>query len=157
VLGPLLGPDLSASILVIKRMMDGGMPAAPRLCFGVVDVRDVADLHLRAMTHPLARGERFLCSAGDFLPLVEVARVLRTRLGAAAARAPTRELPDWLLRATALFNRSAREILPELGKRKNGSNDKAKRVLGWAPRSNEECIAATGESLLKLGLVRAAH
>jgi nucleoside-diphosphate-sugar epimerase len=156
VLGPLLGPDLSASILVIKRMMDGGMPAAPRLCFGVVDVRDVADLHLRAMTHPLARGERFLCSAGDFLPLVEVARVLRARLGAAAARAPTRELPDWLLRATALFNRSAREILPELGKRKNGSNEKARRLLGWAPRTTKEAVLATAQSLSELRLLKAA-
>jgi nucleoside-diphosphate-sugar epimerase len=154
VLGPALGPDLSASIQVIKRMLDGGMPGAPRLDFGAVDVRDVADLHLRAMTHPQARGERFLCSAGEFLSLLEMGAILRRRLGGAARRVPTRELPDGLLRAAGLFSRSVREILPELGKRKSGTSDKARRLLGWSPRSNEECIAATGESLLNLELVR---
>jgi nucleoside-diphosphate-sugar epimerase len=154
VLGPALGPDLSASIQVIKRMMDGGMPGAPRLDFGVVDVRDVADLHLRAMTHPAARGERFLCSAGEFLSLLEIGAILRRRLGDAARRVPTRELPNGLLRAAGLFSRTVREILPELGKRKSGTSDKARRLLGWSPRSNEECVAATGESLLKLKLVR---
>ena len=108
VLGPVLGPDLSASIEVIRRMMVGGMPGVPRLCFGVVDVRDVAALHLRAMTHPGAAGERFLCGAGDFVSLIEIARTLREALG--AARVPTRELPDWLLRGAALFSRSVREI-----------------------------------------------
>jgi nucleoside-diphosphate-sugar epimerase len=152
VLGPVLGPDLSASIEVIRRMMVGGMPGVPRLCFGVVDVRDVAELHLRAMTHPSAAGERFLCGAGDFVSLIEIARTLREALG--AARVPTRELPDWLLRGAALFSRSVREILPEVGKRKNGSNAKARRLLDWTPRSNEECIVATGESLSSQGLVR---
>jgi nucleoside-diphosphate-sugar epimerase len=109
---------------------------------------------MKAMTHPEAPGERFLCSAGEFLSLIEIAAILRRCLGEAAKRAPTRELPNWLLRATGVFNRSVREILPELGKHKNGSSDKARRVLGWSPRSNEECIAATGESLVKLGLVR---
>jgi nucleoside-diphosphate-sugar epimerase len=154
ILGPALGPNLSASIQLIKRMMDGGIPGAPRLDFGVVDVRDVADLHVRAMTHPEARGERFLCAAGEFLSLLEIAAILRNRLGEAANRAPTRELPNWLLRSIGVFNQSVREILPELGKHKNGSSEKARRVLAWAPRSNEECIAAAGESLLKLGLVR---
>jgi nucleoside-diphosphate-sugar epimerase len=154
IMGPALGPDLSASLQVIKRMLEGGMPGAPKLDFGVVDVRDVADLHLRAMTHPAARGERFLCSAGQFLSLLEIAAILRRRLGDAANRVPIRELPNWLLRAAGVFNRSVREILPELGKHKNGTSDKARRLLGWIPRSNEECIAATGESLLKLKLVR---
>jgi nucleoside-diphosphate-sugar epimerase len=153
VLGPVLGPDLSTSIEVIRRMMAGGMPAVPRLYFGVVDVRDVAALHLLAMTHPSAAGERFLCAAGDFLSLAEIAHTLRQALGA-AARVPTRELPDWLLRVAALFSGSVREILPELGKRKNGSHAHARRLLDWTPRSNEECIVATGESLLSRGLVR---
>jgi nucleoside-diphosphate-sugar epimerase len=153
VLGPVLGPDLSASIQLIKRMMDGGMPGAPKLCFGVVDVRDVAALHLLAMQHPAAKGERFLCAAGDFMSLLEIAGVLRRRLGAAGSRAPRRELPNWLLRAVGLFHPAAREILPELGKRKNGSSAKARSMLGWTARSNEDAIAATGESLLRFGLV----
>jgi nucleoside-diphosphate-sugar epimerase len=150
VLGPVLGTDLSSSIQIVGRMLHGGMPAAPHLVFGVVDVRDVADLHLRAMSNPAARGERFLAAAGDFMSLLEIARVLRERLGAAAKRAPTRSLPNWVLRLTALFNPTVRELLPELGKSKNGSHEKASRLLGWAPRSNEDAIVATAESLLRL-------
>jgi nucleoside-diphosphate-sugar epimerase len=150
VLGPVLNTDFSASIEIVRRMLTGGMPAAPHLMFGVVDVRDVADMHLRAMTHPAARGERFLAAAGDFMSLLQISQVLRARLGTAAKRAPTRSLPDWVLRATALFNPTVRELLPELGKTKNGSHEKASRLLGWAPRSNEDAIVATAESLLRL-------
>jgi dihydroflavonol-4-reductase len=153
VFGPVLGAKYSASIGLVKRMLEGGMPGNPRLYFGVVDVRDVADLHVTAMTHPAARGERFLAAAGDFMSLQEIAQVLKSGLGAAGGRIRTRQLPDWLLRAAAWFNPLAREILPELGKRKNGSNAKAKGLLGWEPRSNEEAILAAGDSLIRLGLL----
>jgi nucleoside-diphosphate-sugar epimerase len=149
VFGPVLGADYSASIQLVRRMLDGGMPGCPRLYFGVVDVRDVADLHLRAMTDPAARGERFLAVAGEFMSLLEIASVLKAGLGAAAAKVPTRELPDWSVRLGALFNPLARQILPELGKRKNATSEKARRLLGWTPRSNRECLLATAESLLR--------
>jgi dihydroflavonol-4-reductase len=154
VFGPVLSPDVSASIEIVQRMLNGGMPAAPRLVFGIVDVRDVADLHLRAMINPAARGERFLAAAGDFMWLLDIARVLRERLGVAAKRAPTRSLPSWVLRVTALVYPTVRELLPELGKSKNGSHEKASRLLGWAPRSNEDAIVATAESLLRLDCAR---
>jgi nucleoside-diphosphate-sugar epimerase len=154
VLGPVLGSDYSTSIQLIKRMLDGTMPGCPRLYFGIVDVRDIASLHLLAMTHPAARGERFLAAAGDFLSILEIAQVLRDRLGAAARRAPTRQIPNWVLRVAALASPIVRELLPELGKPKNGTHEKARRLLGWAPRSNEESILATAESLLRLGIVR---
>ena len=93
VLGPVLGPDYSTSILLVQRLLDGAMPGCPKLYFGVVDVRDVADIHLRAMTDPAAKGERFLASAGDFMSMRDIAKVLKDRLGAAAKRVPTRELP----------------------------------------------------------------
>jgi nucleoside-diphosphate-sugar epimerase len=153
VLGPLLGPDYSASIMLVKRMMDGAVPGLPRLYFGVVDVRDVADLHIRAMTDPAARGERFLAIGGDFMSMLDIAKVLKHRLGAAAKNVPDRQLPDWLVRLAARFSPVARQALPELGRWKNASNEKAKRVLGWTPRSNEDAIVATAESLLKLGLL----
>jgi nucleoside-diphosphate-sugar epimerase len=130
------------------------VPGCPRLYLGIVDVRDVADLHVRAMTHPAANGERFLAVAGDFMSIREIAAVLKAHLGAAARRVPTRQVPDWLVRAVALFHRPARDILPELGKVKNGSSAKARRLLGWSPRSREDAIAATGESLLRLGLLK---
>src|SRR5580658_6536073 len=117
VLGPVLGTDLSTSIELIKRMLDGAMPGCPALYFGVVDVRDVAELHLMAMTQAAARGERFLAAAGDFMSLLEIATVLRNRLGAPAKRVPTRQIPDWISRVTALASPIVREILPELGKK----------------------------------------
>jgi nucleoside-diphosphate-sugar epimerase len=153
VLGPVLGADYSTSIQIIKRMLDGTMPGCPALYFGLVDVRDVADLHLLAMTHPAARGERFLAAAGDFMGLLEIATVLRKRLGTAAKRVPTREIPNWILRVAGLWVPVVRELLPELGKKKNGTNEKARRLLGWTPRSNEESIVSTADSLLRLGLI----
>jgi len=154
VFGPVLGPDYSASILIVQKMMDGTMPGAPRLYFGVVDVRDVADLHIRAMTSPAAKGERFLAIAGDAMSMLEIANVLRARMGEAAKKVPTRELPNWLVRLSALRDPAIKLILPELGKKKNAANEKARRVLGWTPRSNEEAIVATAESLVRLGLLK---
>lgn len=156
VFGPVLGADYSTSILILKTMLEGGMPGCPRLYFGVVDVRDVADLHLRAMTHPRARGERFVAVGGECMSLAAIAQVLKARLGAVAARVSTGELPNWLVRLAALRNRPAREFLPELGKVKNVSNAKARQLLGWAPRSNEEAIVAAAQSLERLGLLRNA-
>ena len=154
VFGPVLGPDYSTSILLVQRMMDGAMPGCPRLRFGAVDVRDVADLHLRAMTDPAASGERFLAVSGDFLWLIDDAGVLKERMGAAARKAPARELPNWLVHIAAMFDPAVKQILPELGTSKNGTNEKARRVLGWKPRSREDAIAATAESLVRLGLLK---
>jgi len=154
VFGPVLGADYSASILMVQRMMDGALPGCPRLCFGVVDVRDVVDLHLRAMTHPAARGERFLAVAGEFMWMIEMARALKERLGDAARRVPARQLPNWMVRLASLRDPAVKLITPELGKVKNASNEKARRVLGWAPRSNEDALAATAESLVRLGLLK---
>jgi nucleoside-diphosphate-sugar epimerase len=134
--------------------MDHAMPGCPRLNFGLVDVRDVADLHLRAMTHPAAKGERFIAAAGDFIWMRDIARILKNRMGAAAKRVPTRELPNWLVRLAALRDPAIKLITPELGKKKSASNEKATRVLGWTPRSNEEAIVATAESLVRLKLLK---
>jgi len=154
VFGPVLGPDYATSILLVQRLMDGAMPGCPQLYFGVVDVRDVADLHIRAMTHPAAQGERFLAVAGDFISMLDIAKILKDRMGASAKRVPTRQLPNWLVRLAALRDPAVKQILPELGKRKNATNEKAKLVLGWAPRSSEESIVATAESLVRLGLLK---
>jgi nucleoside-diphosphate-sugar epimerase len=156
VFGPVLGPDYSTSILLIQRLMSGTVPGSPRLSFGVVDVRDVADLHIRAMTHPGAKGERFLAVAGEFMLIRAMAMVLRERMGDAGKKVPTRQLPDWLVRLAALRDPAVKQILPELGKLKNGSNEKAKRVLGWTPRSSEEAIVSAAQSLLLLGLLKAS-
>jgi len=153
VVGPVLGPDFASSIQLVKRMLDGGMPGCPRLSFGVVDVRDVADLHLRAMSDPAARGERFLAVAGEFMSLIQIATLLRERLGDIARKVPRRELPDWIVRLGAVFNPAARQILPELGKFKNATSEKARRVLHWTPGSNAESLIATADSLVRLNLI----
>ncbi|QKC83172.1 aldehyde reductase [Mesorhizobium sp. NZP2077] len=154
IFGPVLGSDHSTSTEFVQRMMNGAMPGLPRLSFGVVDARDVADLHVRAMTNPAAKGERFLAVSGDFMTVREIAQTLKARLGDAAARVKTRELPDWLVRIVGLFNAEAAQLVTELGKVKNATNAKAVRLLGWAPRSREDALAATGESLIRLGLLK---
>jgi dihydroflavonol-4-reductase len=154
IFGPVLSADYAPSILLVKRLLDGAVPACPRLFFGTVDVRDVADIHLRAMTHPAAKGERFLALAGDSISLLDIAWMLKKHMGTTASRVPTREMPDWIVRLLAPFISDMKMIAPEVGKRKNISNQKARSVLGWTPRSNEESIVATAESLKSLGLLK---
>jgi len=102
----------------------------PKLWFGVVDVRDVADLHIRAMTHPEAKGDRFLAVAGDFVSMREMARVLKSRMGVWAKRVPTVQLPNWMVRLVAMRDPAAKQIVPELGKRKNATNEHCEEVAG---------------------------
>lgn len=153
IVGPLLG-NPTTSILLIQSLLNNELPALPRLSYGLVDVRDVADLHLRAMIDPEARGERFLATAGDALWASEIARILRDGLGDAGKRVPTRALPNVVVRALALVNSSVRPMVHDLGVFKPLSNDKPRRVLGWQPRSAEDALIATGESLLRRGLIK---
>lgn len=154
VFGPALGVDLSTSVGLVKALLEGAIPAAPRIWFGVVDVRDVADLHLKAMTDPRAAGERFLATAGDCVSLHQLALILRENLGGAARRVPRFELPDFLVRLAALRLPMARAALPQLGIVRNGSAEKARRLLGWTPRSVDEAVLASAESLIHLGLIK---
>ena len=153
IFGPILGADFSSSIDLVTRLLKG-MPGCPRLYFGVVDVRDVADLHIRAMTHPAARGERFIATSGDIMSMLAIAAVLRERLGDAAKRVPTRELPSWLVRLVARFDRDLKTLVPLLDSTRRATSAKAERLLGWRPRPPEEAIVATAESLIRFGIVR---
>lgn len=153
ILGPALAADTSTSIILIKRLMKGEMPGCPRMKFGIVDVRDTADLHLRAMTNPAAKGERFLAIGDDFVWLIDMARMLKARMGARGGKIPTSELPNWMVRLVALGDKEVAQIVPELGIAKSATSEKARRLLDWSPRSNEEAAAASAESLIKLGIV----
>jgi nucleoside-diphosphate-sugar epimerase len=130
------------------------MPAMPRLGFAFVDVRDVADLHIRAMTDPAAGGERFL-AVDRFLWMQDVGRILRERLGSAASKVPSRVAPNLLIRAMALFDPSVRSIVGDLGESALYTAAKAKRTLGWEPRPIEDSITDTARSLVERGLVSA--
>ncbi|WP_433202239.1 SDR family oxidoreductase [Dactylosporangium sp. CS-047395] len=152
VLGPVLGPDDPPSLRVIRGMLTGALPACPPFGSGWVDVRDVADLHLRAMTDPAAAGERFLAVAGRSLRVAEVARILRERLGPRAAKVSAREMPLLVARALSLVSPPLRALRPQLGRDFDATSAKAERVLGWKPRPIADTIAETAESLLAHGL-----
>ena len=152
VLGPVLGPDFSASIEVVKRLTSGSLPGLPDFGFGVVDVRDVADLHVRALTAQGMAGERFI-ACGPFLMMAEVAAVLRERMGPEARKVPTRKLPDLLLKAVAVFDPTVRMVTGELGKRRVTPSDHARETLGWTPRPVADTIVDTARSLIDQRIV----
>jgi dihydroflavonol-4-reductase len=151
IIGPTLSDDTSASLEVIQRLLKG-MPAMPRLSFGFVDVRDVADLELRAMTSREAGGERFVANTKTMW-MADVAQVLRERLGARASKVPTRIAPDLLVRAMALFDGGIRSFKSSLGKRTEYHTTKAHDLLGWSPRPIDDTIVETAESLIDHGVV----
>ena len=150
IFGPVLGSDYSSSIQIIAGLLHGKPPVLPRASFGVVDVRDVADLHIRAMTDPAAAGERFLATAGPPLSLPEIAAILRSRLGDDARRVPTRQVPDWLIKAAARVVPALAELAELVGAPKHLNGAKALKLLGWQPRSGADAVTATAESLLRL-------
>ena len=153
IFGPALGRELSTSVELLLRLLNGQVPAVPKGSTTGVDVRDVADLHLRAMTHPDAAGERFLAITGDPISLPDLAKLLRERLGADAKHVTTRVLPDWLVRVGALVSTELRAVVPRLHRSQGASSEKAQRVLGWRPRPLDEAIVASARSLVRLGLV----
>jgi nucleoside-diphosphate-sugar epimerase len=152
IFGPVLAKDLCSSVQIIESMLTGALPGLPQISFGAVDVRDAVDLHIRAMTNPAAKGERFIATACESTSLIEIAQILKSKLGAAAAKVPTRKIPSFLVRIGAIFKPEARPALPELGKVKRATSKKAETMLGWKPRSLEDAIVATAESLVRLRL-----
>jgi nucleoside-diphosphate-sugar epimerase len=155
VMGPVMGKDISGSNHLVQRMLDGAMPALPNLFIPIIDVRDVASAHILAMTKPGAAGERFLLSNGRALPMKEIGAIIKAELGDAAKRVPTRSLPNLVLRIVALFNAELRLSIPDISYTKKTSNEKARRVLGWAPRDPREAIVAAAKSMAKKGLLEA--
>jgi dihydroflavonol-4-reductase len=153
IFGPVRGPGLSGSVGIIKAMLDGDLPRTPRLWTSVVDVRDVADLHARAMTNPKAAGERFLAAAGDAISFRHIAQTLRDRLGEAASRVPDRDMSSAYVRALAPFAPPLRQFRRNLDVIRHTDAAKAREILAWSPRSPEDAIVATARSLLDLGLI----
>lgn len=154
VLGPLLSDDYSTSIQFVQKLMDGSVPGYPRIGFAVVDVRDLAELHLRALEAPGIAGERFIAS-GRWLWMEEVAAILRERLGPAARRVPRRRLPNFVVRLLALFDPTIRQVSGELGRTRAVDPSHTTRVLGWQTRNEAESILDTARSLIDRGIVQA--
>ncbi len=141
----MLGAERSTSLAMVERLLKG-MPGTPRIGFSVVDVRDVADLQIRAMTAPEAGGERFIAVA-RFQWMADIAAVLRERLGPAAAKVPKRRIPDFAVRAMGIFDPSVRSVASQLGEKVEMSSAKAESTLGWLPRPVEETIVDCARSL----------
>jgi len=139
-------PDSASSTEIIARLLRGDVPANPRFGLQIVDVRDLVDLHIRAMTHPLAAGERFL-AVGEFLWMSDISRTLRERLGARASEVPTRTMPDWIFRMASLFDPELRAMAPRLGKMHRHSAAKAEKLLGWHSRPAAATLVDCAESL----------
>jgi nucleoside-diphosphate-sugar epimerase len=146
ILGPVLGEERSTSLAMVERLLKG-MPGTPRIGFSVVDVRDVADLHIRAMTAPEAGGERLIAVA-RFQWMADIAATLRDRLGPAAAKVPKRGVPDIVVRGMGVFDPSVRAVASQLGERVELSSQKAQALLGWSPRPVEETIVDCAQSLI---------
>jgi nucleoside-diphosphate-sugar epimerase len=154
VLGPVDSGDFSASVELVSQLLSGAMPLAPNLGFPIVDVRDIAALHVLALETPGLADERFL-GAGPFLTALDIAGILRARLGAKARKAPTRPMPDWVVSILALFNAEVRGIKTEIGKIRHVDAGHAKARLGWTMRPVEDTIADCGNSLIEHGVVKA--
>ncbi|BAV06927.1 Nucleoside-diphosphate-sugar epimerase [Filimonas lacunae] len=157
IFGPSLSGKLSAGFELLKNVMDGTMKAIPKLELAIVDVRDLADLHIRAMEAPGAKGQRFLALSGGTITLPEIAGLLKARMPEIGAGISSKTLPDWVVRVAALFNAKAKALAPMLGINRKASNAKAKSVLGWQPRSKEEALLASAGSLIKYGAIKTVH
>ena len=153
VFGPLLSDDLSTSIEVVKQLLEGKVPMCPDVGFGIIDVRDVADMHYRALTVEGIRDERFVCS-GPFLKFIDVANILTANLGEQGRKVPTRKMPDWLLKALAIFRPELKQVVAELGNVRGGDSRHAMERLGWTMRPPEEAILATAHDLIGRGIVK---
>jgi dihydroflavonol-4-reductase len=153
VLGPVLDAGGSTSVEVIVKMLKGEFPGFPDLAYGIVDVRDVADLHVRALTAPDMAGERFIAS-GRTLSMAEIGGALRSRLGTQARKVPTRNLPDFMVKIAALFDPLVRQVVSELGKKRVMDASHAKAKFGWEARPAEDCIEDCARSLIAQGFVK---
>jgi dihydroflavonol-4-reductase len=147
-----LSGDFSDSVQVVERLLSGRVPGLPRLGFNFVDARDVADLHIRAMTAPNAAGQRYIAAA-NFAWMGDVAAILRAHLGDGAAKVPTRKVPDFVLRLAGLFDKDLGSVTGSLGQRHDYTSAKAQTELGWKPRPLEETVLDCARSLIATGVV----
>lgn len=147
VFGPVMSRDTLGSVQVISRLLQGRAKGNPRQGFEIVDVRDLATLHILAMTAPAAASQRLL-GTGQFLWMAEISQVLREQLGDAASKVPTRNIPDWLLRLLARFDPLLRVLTPNLGRSHRHTTDKAWRLLGWQPRPARVTVLDCARSLI---------
>ena len=147
VFGPVLTTENLGSVQIIGRLLQGRVPANPRLGFEIVDVRDLAALHIDAMTSPAAAGQRFL-AVGEFMWMIDISRTLRAQLGESASKVPNRNLPDFVLRLMSVADPALRAMTPRLGREHRHTSAKARDVLSWHSRPAAQTLVDCARSLL---------
>ena len=152
VLGPVLNRHYSTSGEIVRKLMAKELPGTAKIGFSWVDVRDVAAAHIAAMTAPGAAGQRFCCAI-EFGWLDEVAEILARRFGPEGWKIPTRKLPNFMVRIVAMFDPTVKTVVSDLGRVRNVSNDRIRRVLNWQPHSLEEMVVSMGETMIQQGIV----
>lgn len=148
IFGPVLTKSGLGSVQLIQGLLKGSPSAIPHIGFNMIDVRDVAAIHVMAMTAPEAAGERFI-AAGQFMWMNDVASILHDKLGDRAAKVPTKSMPSFVVRFLALFSPRLRSIVPNLDRSLSFSSEKAHRLLGFTPRLAVETVVDCAESLLR--------
>jgi len=152
ILGPLLDEDPGTSAALVQRLLNGSVPAAPNFAFVIVDVRDVAALHIAAMTSEKAGGHRYPAGNGTYT-LMELGAMLRAELPDRAGKLPRFQAPDWAVRLLGVFDKDIRGNLGELGVVKRTDALDAKALLGRPFISAKDAVVATGRSLIAQQLV----
>ncbi|WP_222950594.1 NAD-dependent epimerase/dehydratase family protein [Sphingomonas sp. JC676] len=147
VFGPILENGDPASVWVIGNLLKGRPARLLNMGLAIVDVRDLAKLHIDALTAPEAPRKRFLAT-GEFLWMTDIARILREGLGERAAKVPDKVLPNWAVRALALFMPQLRMFAGDLGQRRDVDTSLARDLLGFAPRPARETLIDCAETLL---------
>lgn len=157
VLGPSLGKEENTSLEIPAKLLNGDFPALPKVSFGIVDVRDVADLHIKAMETPEAAGNRYIAISDEpSVSMKDIEQYLKDGLPRNETRkVPTMELPNFLVRMSVYFDPSVRLIVNELGLTTPTSNAKARQELKWHPRSAKDAVLGSVDSLKKTGRVKA--
>lgn len=154
IFGPALSNHLSGSFDLFNMLLDGETKPYPNLPLNIVDVRDVADIHIRAMITPQANGQRFIASADGQISMEEIAKIIKEKRPQLSYKVTKRIIPNWILNAGALFSKQAKEGKLMLSISRNVSNDKAKNILGWkSTRTNEDIILSSIDSMVNNNLI----
>ncbi|MFT7687491.1 MAG: dihydroflavonol-4-reductase [Candidatus Azotimanducaceae bacterium] len=151
VLGPALEADYGSSLEALMKLLRGDLPMVPKLGFGIVDVRDVAELHRIAFENDESIGKRLLCSNG-FRWFSTISAQLIEEFPAYKKKLPTKEMPYFLVRVLAIFDKVISSFIDDIGKEVEYDCSTAK-ALGWQPRTPEEAISAGAKSLIDLKVV----
>jgi len=155
IFGPSLNEHISGSLDIVKHLLDGTMNPVPPIPLNLVDVRDVADLHIRAMESPKANGQRFIATADGQISIPEIAKFLIKTNPEITSKVSTKNIPVFAVKLASLFNAKAKEGVMFMNMNRKVSNAKARKLLDWKPiGTNEEIILASVDSMKKYGIAK---